>query len=150
MTNKEENNYPAVLSLNSKELIDWCNQRKRQLHLSNAKLSDLSNVPEGTIDRILTGRNLEFRYSTIQPLVNILIGYNDETPKEETNDFYTNTIDGYKLVVENKNHIIDELKISYQRITREKEYLKKTNDEKQLVIENMIEHIHWLEKLIDR
>lgn len=142
-------NLPDILSLNSKDLIDWCNTRKKQMHISNAKLANLTGVPEGTIDRILTGKNLEFRYSTIQPIVRLLLGINERTPTDESTDYYAETIDGYKLVVNNKNQIIAEQQRAYQMISAEKEYLRKNNDEKQRVIEQLTKHIDWLEKLID-
>lgn len=142
-------NMPDILSLNSKDLIDWCNNRKKEMHLSNAKLANLTGVPEGTIDRILTGKNLEFRYSTIQPIVKLLIGINEETPTNESVDYYADTIDGYKLIIKNKNQIIKEQQSAYQISMSEKEYLKKNNEEKQKVIEQLQDHIHWLESLVD-
>lgn len=149
MTLDRHYDLPDILSLNSKDLIDWCNTRKKQMHLSNAKLANMTCVPEGTIDRILTGKNLEFRYSTIQPIVKVLIGINEETPTNETNDFYTETIDGYKLITQNKNQIINEQQRLYRLALTEKEYLRKNNDEKQRVIESLTKHIEWLESLID-
>ena len=140
---------PDILSLNSKDLIDWCNTRKKQMHISNAKLANLTNVPEGTIDRILTGKNLEFRYSTIQPIVRYLLGICEETPTNESSDYYAETIDGYKLVIQNKNQIINKQQEAYQMMVTEKEYLKKNNEEKQRVIDNLTGHIRWLETLID-
>ena len=142
-------NLPDILSLNSKDLIDWCNARKKQLHISNAKLAMQTNVPEGTIDRILTGKNLEFRYSTIQPIVKFLLGINEDTPTDESNDYYVENIEGYKLVVQNKNQIIKEQQRIYQITNQEKEYLRKNNEEKQKVIEQLQAHISWLETLID-
>lgn len=141
---------PDVLKLSSKELIDWCNTRKKQMHLSNAKLAKATGVPEGTIDRILTGKNLEFRYSTIQPIVKLLIGINEDTPTNESEDYYADTIDGYKIIVKNKNLIISEQQRLYQLTLTEKEYLKKNNEEKQNVIDKLTKHIEWLETLIDR
>ena len=143
------NDLPDILSLNSKDIIDWCNARKKQMHISNAKLAMQTNVPEGTIDRILTGKNLEFRYSTIQPIVRFLLGINESTPTNETNDYYVESIDGYKLVMQNKNQIIKEQQRAYQMVITEKEYLKKNNEEKQKVIEQLQQHIKWLETLID-
>lgn len=151
MKNEELNkNLPEILSLNSKEIIDWCNTRKKQMGLSNAKLAKATGVPEGTIDRILTGKNLEFRYSTIQPIIKLLIGINEETPTDESNDYYAETIDGYKLIVNNKNQIITEQQRIYQLTLTEKEYLKNNNLEKQAVIEKLQKHIEWLETLIDK
>lgn len=141
--------YPKILSLNPRELIEWCNNRKKEKKISNAKLAELTNVPEGTIDRIFTGKNPEFRYSTIQPIVAYLIDIEDETPNEAPSEYYVETIDGYKLIIENKNHIIDGLKSSYDILQKDVEFLRKTNDEKQKIIENHSDHIKWMEKKID-
>lgn len=149
MTTDKINELPDILSLNSKDLIDWCNSRKKQMHISNAKLANQTGVPEGTIDRILTGKNLEFRYSTIQPIVRFLLGIYEETPVDESTEYYAETIDGYKLVIQNKNQIIKEQQRAYQTILSEKDYLRKNNDEKQNVIEKLTSHIEWLESLID-
>lgn len=142
--------YPKILSLNPNELIDWCNKRKKDMKLSNAKLAELTGVPEGTLDRIFTGKNPEFRYSTIQPIVAYLIGIQNDTPEKAPNEFYVETIDGYKLITENKNHIIDELKNNYALLLKEIEFLKKTNEEKQSIINDQSSHIKWMEKMIKR
>lgn len=149
------NKLPYILSLQPQELIEWCNKRKKEMRLSNAKLADLTNVPEGTIDRIFTGKNPEFRYSTIQPIVAYLIKINEETPEpSDPNNVselkYYDTIEGYKLIVANKNHVIDELKKSFLKLQQENDYLKKFNIEKQKIIVSMQEHTKWLEKLIDK
>ena len=150
MTIDKPYDLPDILSLNSKDLIDWCNSRKKDMHLSNAKLANLTGVPEGTIDRILTGKNLEFRYSTIQPIVKLLIGINEETPTDESSDYYADTIEGYKLIVKNKNQIISEQQRAYQMVLQEKDYLKKNNEEKQRLIEKLTDHVCWLETQVDK
>lgn len=142
--------YPEVLSLNPKELIAWCNNRKKEKRLSNAKLADITGVPEGTIDRIFTGKNLEFRYSTIQPIVSYLIGIQDDTPTQAPNKYYVETIDGYKLIIENKNFIIDNLNARCERLQSAVDYLKKNNEEKQETICNQSAHIKWMETMIDK
>ncbi|MBQ0018277.1 MAG: hypothetical protein KBS63_03565 [Clostridiales bacterium] len=145
---------PQVMTLNPSELISWCKLRKEAMHLSNAMLADITNVPVGTIDRILSGNYTEFRYSSIQPLLSVLIGYDQETPPPENTESaqaqdYYEQIEGYKLVVENKNHVIDQLKKSYEQLVKEISFLKVDNDHKQNTINSQLEHIKWLEKLVD-
>lgn len=70
---------PYLVSLPPDELIEWCIWRKKGLHLSNADIADRTNVPKGTIDRLLASRNSEFRYSTMQPVVFLLLGNDRET-----------------------------------------------------------------------
>lgn len=144
------NTYPKILSLKPNELIDWCNNRKKEMKLSNAKLAELTGVPEGTLDRIFTGKNPEFRYSTIQPIVAFLIGIQEDVPKNETSEFYVDTIDGYKLIIENKNHIIEGLKSGYISLQSQIDHLIKENEEKQKTIDRQFDHIQWMEKTVDK
>ena len=121
------------MSLNPSDLINWCRNRKQFLGLSNQRLADQTGVPVGTIDRIMAGKYTEFRYSSIQPIVAVLVGIREDTPKPEHADAqqvqdYYDTIEGYKLIVENKNHMIDELKNTIAQLAREIEYLKTENE----------------------
>lgn len=145
MIEQGKGTYPEIIGLDSGQVIKWCISRKKEMGISNAKLADATGVPEGTIDRIFTGRNNEYRYSTIQPIIRYLLGYNQVTPDNQSVDYYTNTIEGYKLAVESKNNSISVLRSTYQSLTEQVEFLKKTNDEKQQVIDSLTKHIHWLE-----
>ena len=58
-----------VFTLNPSEIVKWCKERKDTLGYSNKKISELTNVPIGTIDRILAGKYTEFKYSSIQPIL---------------------------------------------------------------------------------
>lgn len=155
MQKRSENDYlPNVMSLNPSELINWCRNRKQFLGLSNQRLADQSGVPVGTIDRIMAGKYMEFRYSSIQPIVAVLIGIREETPKPENTDAqqaqdYYDTIEGYKLIVENKNHMIDELKATCEQLARQIEYLKTENERKHQAIVRQQEHSKWLEGIVD-
>lgn len=155
MNNRREDDYlPQVMSLNPSDLINWCRNRKQFLGLSNRRLAEQSGVPVGTIDRIMAGKYTEFRYSSIQPIVAVLIGIREDTPKPENADAqqvqdYYDTIEGYKLVVENKNHLIDELKSAFAQLGREIEYLKTENERKHQAIVRQQEHAKWMEGIID-
>lgn len=155
MNNRREDDYlPQVMSLNPSDLINWCRNRKQFLGLSNRRLAEQSGVPVGTIDRIMAGKYTEFRYSSIQPIVAVLIGIREDTPKPENADAqqvqdYYDTIEGYKLVVENKNHLIDELKSACAQLGREIEYLKTENERKHQAIVRQQEHAKWMEGIID-
>ena len=145
---------PQILSLNPTDLINWCKTRKQSLGLSNQRLAEQSGVPVGTIDRIMAGKYTEFRYSSIQPIVAVLIGIREDTPKPENADAqqvqdYYDTIEGYKLVVENKNHMIDELKTACEHFAKEIEFLKTENERKHQAIVHQQEHVEWLESIID-
>ncbi len=155
MHERSEDDYlPQVMSLNPADLINWCRNRKQFLGLSNQRIAEASGVPIGTIDRIMAGKYTEFRYSSIQPIVTVLIGLHEDTPKPENADAqqvqgYYDTIEGYKLVVENKNHLLEELKSTCAALGREIEYLKTENERKHQAIVRQQEHVKWLEEMID-
>lgn len=65
---------PHLIALHPEELLEWCVWRKKSLGLSNADIADKANVPKGTIDRLFAAKNTEFRYSTMQPVVLMLLG----------------------------------------------------------------------------
>ncbi len=151
---KEEEYLPQVMSLKPSDLIKWCKNRKQFLGLSNQRLAEESGIPVGTIDRIMAGKYTEFRYSSIQPIITVLIGLHEDTPRPENADAqqvqdYYDTIEGYKLVVENKNHLIEELKSTCAQLGKEIEYMKTENERKHAAIVRQQEHISWLEKMID-
>lgn len=141
------NEFSTIIALNPSELIKWCRQRKQTLGYSNQKLSDLTGVPIGTIDRILAGKYTEYKYSSIQPIVAVLLGVCEETPEPDRSDkgqgqYYYETIEGYKLVLENKNNQIAVLNREIQTLTKQQDFLLKENNLKD-------EYIAWMKSSID-
>ena len=65
---------PNFMALTAAEALEWCKLRKNHLRMSNAKLSEISGVPKGTIDRLLSGEHLDFKYESIRPILRALIG----------------------------------------------------------------------------
>ena len=108
-------NETKIMAMSTEELIMWCRQRKKLLGYSNQKLSEIADVPQGTVDRIMAGKYTEFKYSSIRPIIVALIGFEEETPEPKPGDskqahFYYDTIEGYKLIVDSKNMEIMELR----------------------------------------
>lgn len=65
---------PNFVAMSTQELLTWCKARKEHLHLSNARLADLSGMPKGTIDRLFAGEHTDVRFETIRPLLKALTG----------------------------------------------------------------------------
>lgn len=145
---------PKIENLNSREIIEWVRQRKQMLGLSNAKLAELSQVPIGTIDRLLAGKYTEFRYSTIQPIIVVLLGHAEATPIPEENDeqgqYYYDTIEGYKIILDNKNNELTQLRLVLERLQREIDFLKEDVATQKAAAIYYQEHIKWLEGFIDK
>ncbi len=146
--------FSQIMTLSSHELIHWCRERKKTLELSNAKLSEITGVPIGTIDRIMSGNYSEYKYSSIQPLIAVLIGFNEKTPLPQKNDtsqsnYYYNTIEGYKLVLEQKNQMIKALEHEIEMLKREVTFLTDENRKKQSNLESIQTHVKWMEQIIN-
>ena len=75
------------------ELLIWCKARKKSLGLSNADIAAATNVPKGTVDRLLSSSGSDVRFSTIQPIIRLLSGCTDAefdcSPLPEADDALT-------------------------------------------------------------
>ena len=65
---------PTFVAMPAAEILEWCKLRKGHLKLSNKKLAELSNIPEGTIARLFAGEHIDFKYESIRPILMILVG----------------------------------------------------------------------------
>lgn len=61
-------------ALDAAEVVAWCKERKNHLGLSNGKLAEMAGLPKGTIDGLFGSTHTDFRYETIRPVINALIG----------------------------------------------------------------------------
>lgn len=77
---------PNLLSLPWQELLAWWKKRQTFLGWSNQVLSDKSNIPVGTINRIKAGED-DCRYSTMRSIIHALMGsYSVEFPCQKKLD----------------------------------------------------------------
>lgn len=65
---------PNFVAMPPQELIAWCKERKKHLGLTNAKLAELTNMPQGTVDSLLSNSHPDFKFGTIRPLLQVLVG----------------------------------------------------------------------------
>lgn len=71
---------PNLLSLPWNELLAWWKKRQAHLGWTNQVLSDKSNIPVGTINRIKAGED-DCKYSTMRSIIHALMGsYSVEFP----------------------------------------------------------------------
>lgn len=57
------------------EIIDWCLFVMRKYKLTHEQIARLSNIPKGTIDRVMAKQTADCRYSTIHAIVCALFEY---------------------------------------------------------------------------
>ena len=71
---------PNLLALPWEGLLNWWKERQKFLGWTNQVLSDKSNIPVGTINRIKAGED-DARYSTMRCIIHALMGgYSVEFP----------------------------------------------------------------------
>lgn len=68
-----------LMTLSTREMLEWCRIWKDRLGMSNATLAVKSNVPKGTIDRILSLTKSELdkadvKLVTVRPIICALTG----------------------------------------------------------------------------
>lgn len=68
-----------LMTLSTREMLEWCRIWKDKLRMSNATLAAKSGVPKGTIDRILSRAKDEFdttdvKLVTVRPIICALTG----------------------------------------------------------------------------
>lgn len=65
---------PNFVAMPPQELIAWCKERKKHLGLTNAGLAELSGMSQGTIDSLLANTHPDFKFGTIRPVLQVLVG----------------------------------------------------------------------------
>ena len=65
---------PNFMAMSQQELITWCKKRKEYLGLSNSKLAEKAKTPPGTVDSLLAGTHTDFKFGTIRPILQVLVG----------------------------------------------------------------------------
>lgn len=70
---------PYLMTLSTREMLEWCRFWKERLGWSNATLAAKSNVPKGTIDRVLSLTKGELdktdvKLVTVRPIICALVG----------------------------------------------------------------------------
>ena len=63
-------------------LFERLNDRKKELGLTTEKLSKLSGVPVGTINKILSGETRSPRYDTLRALEEVLYSQDSAHPED--------------------------------------------------------------------
>lgn len=69
---------PYLMTVSQSDLLEWCKHRKKEMRMSNEDIADRTNVPKGTVDRVFSPRDADYRFTTMQPIVCVLSGCNAE------------------------------------------------------------------------
>lgn len=69
---------PFLMTLSTRDMLEWCRFWKEKLGWSNAYLAAKSLVPKGTIDRVMSRANIidssEVKLVTVRPIICALTG----------------------------------------------------------------------------
>lgn len=110
---------PNFMGMTAAQLLAWCKERKNYLHLTNAKLAELSGMAKGTIDRLLAGEQADFRYESIRPMIKTLVGGRFEGNPCPDPDAHTD-----EQKIESQQEIIMRLEAENARLLLQLEYME--------------------------
>lgn len=65
----------GLMTLPLKELLAWCKETKKRVGITNTKISEMTGIPIGTLERIMAGKVEDAKFSTIQPIVAALLEF---------------------------------------------------------------------------
>ena len=65
----------GLMTLPLKELLAWCKETKKRVGITNTKISEMTGIPIGTLERIMAGKVEDAKFSTIQPIVASLLQF---------------------------------------------------------------------------
>lgn len=102
---------PNFMGMTASQLLAWCKERKNYLHLTNAKLAEMSGMAKGTIDRLLAGEQADFRYESIRPMIKALVGGRFEGNPCPDPDAHTD-----EKKIESQQEIIHRLEAENERL----------------------------------
>lgn len=104
-------NGPNFFTASAPEMLEWCKERKARLGLTNAKISYLSGIPKGTVDRLFAGEHMDVKFETVRPIVKCLVG----------GEFDVNTCIAPDMVqMEHQAEIIEQQQQTIHRLEEEK------------------------------
>lgn len=114
---------PYLMTLTTKEALEWCRMWKDRFGWSNATFAEKTNVPKGTVDRTLSHAKLGddaagLQFATIRPFICAIIGCTMEELEacEEQVDSNAASIIKENQRLEGENH---DLKDDVARMKRE-------------------------------
>lgn len=65
---------PNFLAMNTAELVEWCNARRKQLSLTYDRIAELTNLSKGTVSGFFNATHADYRLETIRPILKLLVG----------------------------------------------------------------------------
>lgn len=65
---------PDFFAMSPQEVLSWLKAYKKHKGITNAKLAEMCGMAQGTIDSLFANSHVDFKYSTILPIIRALIG----------------------------------------------------------------------------
>lgn len=62
-----------ISELSPEDLRDWCLKRKAALALTNQNIADAANISRRTVERFFSSDIRDFRFSSVQPIMLVLL-----------------------------------------------------------------------------
>mgnify|MGYP004651837569 CR=1 FL=1 len=62
-----------ISELSPEDIRDWCARRKTALALTNQNIADAANISRRTVERFFSSNIQDFRFSSVQPILLVLL-----------------------------------------------------------------------------
>lgn len=70
----------GLMTLPLRDLLVWCRNTKKRAGITNAQISEMAGIPIGTLERTMSGRMDDAKFSTVQPIASALLDLAPEVP----------------------------------------------------------------------
>lgn len=107
-------NCSNFIAMTPTELLEWWKIRKKILGYTNEIIAERSLIPVGTINRVFSGKNPEFRYETAQSITKALL------PKELQGSECEEQLTNKLKELEKENAELKEVIINTKKTTTQK------------------------------
>ena len=102
------------IAMTPTELLEWWKIRKKILGYTNEIIAERSLIPVGTINRVFSGKNPEFRYETAQSITKALL------PNENQGNECEEQLNNKLKELEKENEELKEVIINTKKSTIQK------------------------------
>ena len=130
-----------LVYLSTSELIEWCRMQKDALGMTNDMLAEKAKVPKGTIDRIFSPGFHDCKFTTIHPVIRVLLGFSpDNIECDISSD------DNYDEIIKQQSETIEMLEAKNDDLKNEIEKVKAENNERINYFKEQMQIAHSLSR----
>lgn len=127
------------------EIINDLKITKKKKGYTNKQIAEATGIPEGTVSRVFSSKDYNFKYDTIKPIVDYLMMddfYDEEVKNPLPED---DMLELFRHILPEKNHQIEEM---YCEIEQLKEQYRNSHDMHKIEVEQLKNNMRMLRFII--